>query len=419
MNLINRTTADRLRIPSTKVRYPTECDVLGGLVNLSETAKLRVRDARKGFRQNVGYYRFFIVKDEAMRGIDVLVGRFLGGRLGKGSAEWRRKYFAESGLSGASHQLFMSRDYRRSKGFVWRGQHTSDDIDSYFDFDKLMPSISKDDYYEEVIKNPEERGDDYQTVEEMIEEAVESAEIDETRRGRLRKIMYDFQDVFARGEYDVGKFQHAEMEIPLKDESKIHRTRHRRMPLFKEEIIKEHVRKLVARGWIRPSNSQYSSAVVLVKKPHGNEWRLCVDYRKLNANTIRDLWPLKNMHTILERLSEKRILTVVDLRQGFFHLPIKEEDKNKTAFDTPVGLYELHRANYGMLNTPSCFQRAMDDVFIDDDDVEAYIDDCVLGSMSTDEHLGRLPEFFGKFRKFNMKINLRKCQLFRTSIEFL
>ncbi len=413
VNFISEERCEELGIKILECEAPEYCDVLGGEVILEREAYLRVKDTRKGFPIAVGMFTFYILPRRMLGGMDCLVGRLLGGMLRKGSHAWRKKHFFRVRKLGSAKKRALANT------FVWRGQHTKGDIDAQFELDRLLPAIAVDDEYEEIVKSPDQN-DKEMSIEEMMEDAIQKSSLgSEEAKERLRKILNKYKDIFAKGEYDVGKFKNVEMKIPLKDAKIIHRERVRRMPAYKDKIVRQHVRKLERRNWIRKSNSPYASGVVLVKKPHGNEWRFCVDYRKLNANTIRDLWPLKNLHAILERLSEGRVFTVVDLRQGFFHLPIAEEDKAKTAFITPSGLYEMNRANYGMINTPSNFQRIMDGIFVDDEEVECYLDDVVTQTPSVEDHFEVITRIFERFKENGMKINLRKCQLFRTSIEFL
>jgi hypothetical protein len=105
---------------------------------------------------------------------------------------------------------------------------------------------------------------------------------------------------------------------------------------------------------IRPSQSQWSSPVVLVRKKNG-KLRFCVDYRKLNNVTKKDRYPLPRIDELLESLSEASWYTTLDLASGYWQLKVREEDKAKTAFVTKHGLFEFNVMPFGLCNAPATF----------------------------------------------------------------
>ena len=103
------------------------------------------------------------------------------------------------------------------------------------------------------------------------------------------------------------------------------------------EVIQKQVKEMEARGIIEKSHSPWASPVVLVKKPDGT-WRFCVDYRKLNAVTTRDVYPPPLIESALTRLQGSTVFTSLDLESGFWQMPLREVDRPKSAFITPDGL---------------------------------------------------------------------------------
>ena len=135
---------------------------------------------------------------------------------------------------------------------------------------------------------------------------------------------------------------------------------------------------------IRPSKSQFAWPVILVPKPTRKgkrEWRMCVDVRGLNAMTIKDKYRIPSMRELYRRLSGNTIFSNFDLRSAYYHIPIKEEDRHKTAFIADDGkLWEWNRMAFGFCNAPAVFQRAMDKVFEGLDFVVVYLDDIIVCS---------------------------------------
>ncbi len=110
---------------------------------------------------------------------------------------------------------------------------------------------------------------------------------------------------------------------------------------------------------IEPFFSAWAAPVVLVKKKDGT-CRFCVDYRKLNAITTRDVYPLPRIDDALSRLEGCRYFTIMDLMVGYWHVGVRKEDREKTAFITTGGLYQFRVMPFGLTNAPVTFQRMMD-----------------------------------------------------------
>jgi hypothetical protein len=189
-------------------------------------------------------------------------------------------------------------------------------------------------------------------------------------------------------------------------------------PAQKEEIDKL-VQDMLDNNVIRPSKSPYSSPVLLVKKSDGS-YRFCVDYRKLNAITKRDVYPLPRIDDTLDMLGQARYFSTLDLQSGFWQIPVNPGDVEKTAFSTARGHFEFPVMPFGLTNAPATFQRFMDIVLRD---LKAfclvYIDDIIIFSRTLEEHLQHLRQVFDKLIGANIVVKPSKCHFLRPSVKFL
>lgn len=177
---------------------------------------------------------------------------------------------------------------------------------------------------------------------------------------------------------------------------------------------------LLYHGLIRKSYSPYAAPALLVPKSDGS-WRMVVDYKKLNNITIKDNHPLPHMEQTIQRLGGGyKFFSTLDMKSGFWQIPIKEEDRHKTAFITPDGLYEWNVLAQGLKNSPPSFQRVMAEVLAPCRHFSlVYIDDIVVFSRSFDEHVDHMQQLLSMLSKYNFQLNPPKCNLFQRQIDYL
>ncbi|MCG7866651.1 MAG: DDE-type integrase/transposase/recombinase [Candidatus Thiodiazotropha taylori] len=177
---------------------------------------------------------------------------------------------------------------------------------------------------------------------------------------------------------------------------------------------------MLKRGVIEPSNSPWSSPVVLVTKKDGTI-RFCIDYRVLNDCTVKDAYPIPRVDECLDALSGSKWYSSMDLNSGFWQVGMAPEDRQKTAFATSLGLYQWTVMPFGLANSPSTFQRLMEDVLrgLQWTELLLYMDDIISPCQTVEEGLKRLANIFDRLVEANLKLKPSKCAFFQKQAKFL
>jgi hypothetical protein len=194
-----------------------------------------------------------------------------------------------------------------------------------------------------------------------------------------------------------------------------YRTSHKDRP-----IVSEHVKEMLRNKVIEPSKSPWAFLIVLVPKKDGSI-RFCVDYRKLNAITVKDSYALPRIDDALASLSGKKYFSSLDLAAGYFQIPMSEKDKDKTSFITDDGLFRFNVMAFGLTNAPATFQRYMDAVLagLKWNILLVYIDDVLVYSPTFESHLQDLETVFDRLIDANLQLKPSKCHLFQRELVYL
>uniref|UniRef100_A0A669DKA6 Gypsy retrotransposon integrase-like protein 1 n=1 Tax=Oreochromis niloticus TaxID=8128 RepID=A0A669DKA6_ORENI len=243
--------------------------------------------------------------------------------------------------------------------------------------------------------------------------------LSEEWKEKITKKLNSFSDVFSHNDLDFGHATHIKHHINLKDETPF-KQRSRPIHPHDYEAVKKHLQALLDAGIIRESESPFSSPIVVVHKKNGDV-RLCIDFRKLNLQTIRDAYALPNLEESFSALAGSQWFSVMDLKSGYYQIEMCEEDKPKTAFVCPFGFYEFNRMPQGITNAPSTFQRLMEKCMKDINlkEVLVFLDDLIVFSSSLEDHETRLIHVLERLREYGLKLSPDKCRFFQTSVRYL
>lgn len=256
------------------------------------------------------------------------------------------------------------------------------------------------------------------TREKLME--VISTELSTVQQDELLNLLEEFGDIFDFNQklkkVRCNKVTH---KINTGDSGPI-KQRPYRISATERRVIEEEVQRMLKEDVIQPSDSPWSSPVVLVKKKSG-EWRFCVDYRKLNKITKKDVYPLPRIDDALDCLAGAKIFSMMDLKSGYWQIEVDEKDREKTAFVTPDGLYEFKVMPFGLCNAPATFERMMDTVLkgLKWNICLCYLDDIIVYASDFREHQKRLRRVLRCIREAGLSLNSRKCSFGRKKLTIL
>ena len=273
----------------------------------------------------------------------------------------------------------------------------------------------------EVEIAPNYTVEDYDRIPEHLRELLERSteELPEQYHQDIANLLIEFQDVFSQEDNDIGRTNLVEHRINTGSQHPI-RQRPRKHPLGQRTEIKQQVTELLNKGLIEQTDSPWSANIVLVRKKDGTQ-RFCVDYRQLNAATIKDAYPLPRIDETLDALSGARWFSTLDLASGYWQVGLDHDAKQKSAFLADGALYAWNVMPFGLCNAPATFERLMDKVLtgLHWETLLVYLDDVIVFGSSVPEELARLKQVFHRLRQANLKLKPKKCHLFKTKVSYL
>lgn len=248
---------------------------------------------------------------------------------------------------------------------------------------------------------------------------LDQSQFSSEQQQQIELLLHKHQHVFSQHEEDYGYTDKVLHVIPTGDSAPI-RDRYGRIPPKLYQEVRELLGMMLESGIISESCSPWAAPIVLVRKKDGT-LRFCVDYRKLNGVTHKDAYPLPRIEESLASLKKSRVFSTLDLAHGYWQVGVHPADKEKTAFVTPMGLYEFNRMPMGLCNAPGTFQRLVESCLGDQnfETLLLYLDDIIVFSPSFEAHISHLDLVLQRFGTYGLKVKPNKCCLFQSKVHYL
>ncbi|XP_021346938.1 uncharacterized protein LOC110446222, partial [Mizuhopecten yessoensis] len=252
------------------------------------------------------------------------------------------------------------------------------------------------------------------TGKETLDDVSIGEIVTEGQKVGMTRMLEEFRDVLT----DIpGETNFVEHDILTTSRDPV-RVKPYPLPFSTRETIKKEIDKMLEMKVIESSNSPYAAPVVIVKKKDGTN-RFCIDFRQLNRVTIFDAEPMPNTEDMFSRLGGFRYFSKLDLTKGYWQVPMAETAKEKTAFITPVGLFQFRVMPFGLVNAPATFCRLMRKVLDGLRNVDSFVDDILIYTHSFEDHMYVLRDLFRRLRKAGLSARPTKCFIGYRSLECL
>ncbi|KAM7312087.1 uncharacterized protein ISCGN_008992 [Ixodes scapularis] len=252
-------------------------------------------------------------------------------------------------------------------------------------------------------------------VNEVMAQAVRSEDLSVSERAELRDLLEKYENLFSMS---PGRTSLATHDIELTSNVAV-RSRPYRMSPRQQAILKDEVERMLHLGVNVPCESDYSSPMIIVEAA-GRDPRPCIDYRKLNAITRDQAYPIPNVEERVETVSGARYVSTLDLVRGYWQVPMTERASHYAAFVTPTGTFRPLVLSFGLKNAPFCFSRMMDRILRGAESYALpYLDDIAIFSTTWADHMNHLSDVFERLRSAGLTAKPSKCQLARGEVRYL
>ena len=238
--------------------------------------------------------------------------------------------------------------------------------------------------------------------------------LDVGKRDQLASIIQSYPSLFSDTPSRTHLIEH---DVDVGDAQPI-KQRFYRLSSDRKEVLDSEVHYMLENGIAEPSFSAWSSPCLLVKKPDST-FRPCTDFRKVNAITKPDVYPLPRMEDCVDQVGAAKYVSKFDLLKGYWQVPLSKRAQEVCSFITPSGLYAYTVMPFGLRNAPATFQRLMNRVVSGLCGCAVYLDDVVIYSDTWEEHLVRMTALLDRLAWARLTINLAKCEFARATVTYL
>ena len=237
----------------------------------------------------------------------------------------------------------------------------------------------------------------------------------------LEALKAEFGDVLRDVPPGLPPEREVDHTIPLVEGAQPPRRRGFRMSPAERREVEKYIQELIQMGWVVPSTSPFNAPILFIPKPDGS-LRVCLDYRALNALTVKNRYALPRSDDLIDSLAGATVFTALDLASGYWQIRLNPEDCPKTAFSTHFGHFEWRVLPMGLSNAPGTFQALMNRLFTGKGlgtFVAVYLDDILIYSRTPEEHLKHLRTVFEVLRESKLYCRPHKCHFNKSELKYL
>lgn len=375
---------------------------------LSETCKLAREELEKAGDSYQAYYDRK-AKDRTLRvGQRVLL--LLPTSNNKLLAQWKGPYEVVSKANKWNYVIDVDGSERKFHINMLKLYHTRDE-DQKPQESRVSASVA-------VVNESDEEGKLEGTPNfrqtESIENVTVNNDLTHEQREDVKRVLSQYEAVFSDVPGHTNLLQHT---IKLRSDTPI-RSKSYPIPFAMQTELEEDVQHMLELGVVEPSNSPYSTPLIVVRKKD-NTNRYCLDFRKINKQTVFDAEPMPKHDVLMSKMSGSLYFSKLDLSKGFWQIPLDKESREITAFPTSKGLFQFTKMPFGVVNASATFNRMMRMLFSTQANVETFVDDILIHTASWDSHIKVLGEVLGKLQSAGLTARPTKCEVGKLEVEYL
>ena len=236
-------------------------------------------------------------------------------------------------------------------------------------------------------------------------------------QNELDTLLKEYESQFAKDEISIGTTPLTSMMINTGNSDPLSQKPYP-ITMKNYQWVKEEIEKLLTAKVICSSRSSWSALIIIVPKGDGGK-HFVIDYRALNKITRKFTWPMPKVEDIFSKLNGATYFAMLDLRAGYYHIPLDKPSIPKTAFNSPIGKYEYIKEPFGLAQAPAYFQELMTGILKDFNFAIAYLDDIIIISNTLEEHLLHIQKVFKKLWLARLSMKMSKCNFFSKEIQYL